>query len=250
MRKNMDYYSVIPNSGVAELKVTKDSISVIWKKKEAQTQQSYEIADEEKRGKYIIAYVKAKAPSQIGHVAGSTSASRPYGIFVFYFADNKNRLHVLQESKLTYASLEEAKVAGSSTYLESKHFFTWYSDSLFTAAKSYPSLKDADKDTVVKVAGEFIAELNRNRDKIRNTQCFDIYGGGIGQNSLTKILIHNHLNPNISITDLDKKMEEYHIVFPQHLKHSNNSKATASAPGTKDSTTNLPVPKAVYTGKK
>jgi hypothetical protein len=234
MLKNINYYTVATNGRVAEIKISNDSLSVIYKKENTVVKEDlYKVVEEEKKEKYWIVYIDRSKPDP--EKANQTPDSElPYGVFIFSFED-KDKLLVLHENRLWYKSIIEAKNAVAATHYEDKHFLTWYAEADFKAFNKFPDLKNADKDEVQKVVYELIGRMNHNKDNKKNTQRADFYGTGFMQDNLTEVLINNHFNPLLSITDLDKLAEELHIIIPQIRRDNTNQpqlKSKARDPNT------------------
>ncbi|OKS86729.1 hypothetical protein [Mucilaginibacter polytrichastri] len=223
--KNVDYFTTGSNKRIAEIKKTEDSLFITQKMAgNIVKNEHYGIADEERIGKYYLVYIKRKPPVWVGASHKELTHSKPlpvFGLIVFYFSNDKKEIFVLQESKL-YDSLNDIKATNASSNFDGKYFYSWYSKKAFESYQQYPDLIAADQVTVQKIIDNWVSEMESNKAKILNTQDADIYGAGHALDNLTKVLINNRVNPIASISELDKKAVQYHIVIPTlPVEHKN-----------------------------
>jgi hypothetical protein len=242
MLKHVDYYTVAPNYRVANIRTTEKLLSISYKKADKiEKEEEYQIVDEGKKEGYFLIYIKRDVPEYPAPTKNMETPSL-FGSFVFAFSKDQSQLMVLHENKLWYSTLEEAKIASSNIAFESKHFNTWYAEPDFLSFAKFPSIDSADKSTIQQVSSSLIMDMESDRDRMKNTKRADIYGGEFLQNSLTKVLVANHLNPMVTISDLDKKVAEYHIAIPS-LRQLKNTNVKPLRSGTRDSNTVINQPK-------
>lgn len=207
------YYTVASNRWIAEIKLTRDSL-LLDKKKAADIidRERYEVAGEEQQGDYLLVYVKnqpltLRIPKRVYSLSKAPSTIQKFSLFVFSFSKDKEKLFVSRDDK-SYTSLEETKNANRDINFRDKYFISWYSNNGFKKITQYPDLKDADKATVQQVVDEWISECKNDRDKY-HTHFLNVYA------VFSTVLISHHLNPLADMSDLDKKISEYHIVVPK-----------------------------------
>ena len=207
MLKNTNYLCVSSNRKIAEMEKTKDSISIVTKlNNHIIYKKQYQIVYEEERSQYSLIYVKK---------TGMEKSRNTFGVFVFDFSKNKDKLRALQDVETKYLTLEAVKADYLHAEFESKYFYTWYNNEIFKTFLNYPDLINADKNTIKDIVDKWVKELRESTSKVQNTNNNELYSAQIGQDILTKILISLNINPLESISDLNKKAVQYEISIPQ-----------------------------------
>jgi hypothetical protein len=211
--KDNSYCSISPNGPVMILHATNDSLIINYKKEMAVTgQDRFQITRQESRGEYTLVYVKMDPASMmlIGP-SGSAHLRQPlFGVFVFRFEKDDNKLLVLHDGRL-WLTEKEAKNTYAQLRLPYEYFNTWYLEARFERFTRYPDFRNADEPTVQKVALFWIKKIQEHREKKLNTQNTDRNGADYGRDNLTKVLVNNHLSPLATPSDFDAKLKQYHL---------------------------------------
>lgn len=200
------YYAPHPGHSLEDLAWSRDSLSLTERTSNAVKKSiHYFVASTEKRGDYILLIAKPlTAPT--------------YSLIVLSFSPDKQSLHVLHEEQLSYPSIEACRQAGRNIDLSTKYFYTYYPEKVFFTYLRQPSIDQADSATMHHILQEYIGAFIRQKDKIKQTKTLDPYLAGHGQDVLSQVLVHYHYNPTADLTDMGKKMRQYHIRLPPQIQ--------------------------------
>ena len=208
------YYALHPGHSLEDLAWSRDSLTLTERgiggilKKSV----SYSIHSTEKRGEYILLFVKEET------VTPKVLLPRPPYSLVVLSADKKS-LRVLHEDQLRYSSLEECRKANRYTNFSVKYFFTYYPGPVYAAYLREPSIDQADSATMHHMIQQYVGDFTRQKDKLDHTKTLDPYWAGSRQDILSQMLIRYRFNPSADLSDMSKKMRQYHIQVPPPMIH-------------------------------
>jgi hypothetical protein len=210
------YYTLLPI--VASMSISGDSLITGYPFNKASRKSAIQIVELEKKGDYTFVYIKLKPIEPVGRLKFLAANSRPFGVYILNTAGD--RLFVLQENAMFYATLDDVKKAYAYKKIEDRYFITWYSQSAFDQFRKYPNLSTADKGTMQQVVDEYIAEYKKNKDRIEIMK--DDNAFRFSTNIWTKCLIEHHLNPVVANTEIWDKILACHMAIPAIRRAENN----------------------------
>jgi hypothetical protein len=162
-------------------------------------QSFYSILATKTSGQYQLYYIEEKI--ELG--APQTASNRFKIIYLKYTSDGQT-VEMLSEAT-AYASLAECEKA-SPADPDSKFLITYYSRESLQACNNWRKIGDLDSVATDEFLRTFKEDIDRNKQRIANTDIIDLNGSIIGRELFTRTMMKAHINPLVSEEEIGKKI--------------------------------------------
>ncbi|MES2278885.1 MAG: hypothetical protein V4592_22830 [Bacteroidota bacterium] len=209
------FNTVLGDKHIGTLSITNDSVIVGRELNGVSiSKNQYSIVEKINKDSYTLIFAEYKQSAK-GKKWGPVP--KPFTMYMYHMTNGN--LQVWQS--MVFANLEDAKKAFTGVKVEDQYFMTWYDHDIFTKYLKYPEINTIGKDKMQAVVSQWIAEINENKTKIKNTgpsnNIFDY-----SEDVWTKCLINNKINPHLTFPQIYDHILACHMSIPSLRWAPNN----------------------------